>query len=70
MPDNVLNMPSEFMDYPIITHDGNQYIKVDNHNDARLVLSLYNEQKTTLRASTIDCIPGYDGFYVRLDSAK
>jgi hypothetical protein len=64
--------PAEFMDYPIIEHDGNLYIDAGEcHSDARTLTELYNEDKTSgLRACSIDVLPDHDGFYIRLEASR
>jgi hypothetical protein len=69
----VVTLPSDFLGYSIITHDGNHYIQVDSYRDAMTLRELYNtdESKSTgYRAVTIDVLPDQTGFYVRLDESK
>jgi hypothetical protein len=64
--------PAEFMDYPIIEHDGNLYIDAGEcHSDARTLTELYNSDKTSgLRAVSIDVLPDHNGFFIRLEASR
>lgn len=67
------SIQTDFMDYPIITHDGNLYISADSHRDAKTIQELYNsdESKVTgLRAVSIDVLPDHDGFFIRLELSR